>query len=78
MICAELGFTRRFFRFAGGDMQAMALPPPWVSLLRCDKDDTSLDACLRAAFGDTAACGVLMALFCSNAPASAPRPVTCM
>ena len=73
LACAGLGFTSGFFQFGDPDTQAAPLPPPWIGVASCNDDDTVLADCARATFGDTAACGVTVELFCSNAAASA-RP----
>lgn len=71
MACAQLGFTSGFLRVAEESViDFSAAQPPWVGRARCDASSQTFGDCISR-FGDTAVCGVTMALFCSSDAGSA-------
>ena len=67
--CKQLGYTFGFFNKADGSIiDVSMIRPPWLGQAICDKDAESFEDCFTG-LGDTAACGVPMALFCATAAA---------
>lgn len=74
VLCAALGFTGGFLRRAESETEGLTLPPPWIGSAVCLGDEEAISDCSGVSFGDTTACGVPMALYCSSNAASAPPP----
>ena len=72
MACAEFGYTDGFLLVAEDDLLSrVTVLPPWVGSANCGSSETLQD-CLATQFGETDACGRIMALFCSTDFTSAP------